>query len=83
MKQDSAKIILRRGGAIIDPDALVEWYSGRELYDRPKHVKINGVWEEVFTYEKIIRQEELNTAREIVFRCHIGDNRIIEIVIAD
>lgn len=81
MKQDSAKIILRRGGTIIDPDARVEWYSGREPYDRPKHVKINDVWEDIFTYEKSIREDKYGGAREIVFRCHIGDNRIVDIAV--
>jgi len=81
MREDSVRIILRRGGELIDQDALVEWYSGSELYDRPKRIKNNDVWEDVFTYEKSIREEALNGAREIVFHCHIGDNRIIDIVV--
>ena len=60
----------------------VEWYSGKELYTHPKRVKINGVWEDVFQYERKIREDKATKKREIVFRCHIGDNRIIETVIS-
>jgi hypothetical protein len=59
----------------------VEWYSGRELYTHPKRVKVDGVWEEVFSYEKSIREHRVTKKREVVFRCHIGDNRTIEITI--
>jgi hypothetical protein len=58
----------------------VEWYSGKDLHSHPKRVKVNGVWEDVFTYEKIIREDNATKKREVVFRCHIGDNRIIEVV---
>jgi hypothetical protein len=82
MKPDSARIVTRHGRKMIDQDAEVEWYSGSTLYAHPNRIKINDVWEEVFTYEKSIREDELSGAREIVFHCHIGDNRIIEVVIA-
>jgi hypothetical protein len=60
-------------------DIEVEWYSGREVYTYPKRVKVDGVWEEVFSYEKSVREHSVTKKREVVFRCHIGDNRIIEI----
>jgi hypothetical protein len=58
----------------------VEWYSGKDLYTHPKRVKVEGVWEDVFHYEKLIREDTQEGRREIVFRCHIGDNRIVEVV---
>lgn len=61
----------------------VEWYSGKELYTYPKRIHINGVWEDVFSYEKNIREHTVTKKREIIFRCHIGDNRIVEIAIPD
>jgi hypothetical protein len=62
-------------------DIEVEWYSGKEVYTSPRRVKIKGVWEEVFSYEKSIREHSVTMKREVVFRCHIGDNRIIEITL--
>ena len=79
---NNPKIQLRRGNKIIDYNALVEWYSGGELYTHPRRIRIDGVWEEVFQYEKIIR-EDVQARREIAFRCHIGDNRIVEIAITN
>ena len=64
-------------------DMEVEWYSGKELHTHPTRIKINGIWEEVFSYEKIIREDNITKKREIVFRCHIGDNRVVEIVAPD
>jgi len=58
----------------------VEWHSGRELHTYPKRVKINGVWHDIFTCEKIVHEDVLTKKRETIFRCHIGDNRIVEIV---
>ena len=60
-------------------DIEVEWYSGKELYTYPRRIKVDGVWEEVFQYEKKIQEDAVTKKREIVFRCHIGDNRIVEI----
>ncbi len=57
----------------------VEWYSGKELHTHPKRVRINGVWYDVFQFEKIVREDVSSKNREIIFRCHIGDNRIVEI----
>jgi len=59
----------------------VEWYSGGELYTHPKRIKVNETWEDVFQYERIVREDAATKKREIVFRCHIGDNRIIEVVV--
>ncbi len=75
----TSRVISKYGNQILE-NPEIEWYSGAELYTRPKHIKINEIWEEIFQYDKSIRE---NTAgqREIVFRCHIGDNRIIEVVI--
>lgn len=75
-----SRVILRYGNQILkNPE--IEWYSGTELYTRPKRVKINEIWEDICQYEKSIR-ENTKGQREVVFRCHIGDNRIIEVVIA-
>jgi hypothetical protein len=61
-------------------DIEVEWYSGGELYTRPRRLKVDGIWYEVFQYEKSVREDAATKKRELVFRCHIGDNRIIEII---
>lgn len=74
-----SKVILRQGNQTIEKGE-VEWYSGSELYTHPRRIKINGIWEDVFQYEKIVR-ENAQKQREIVFSCHIGDNRIVEAVI--
>ncbi len=60
-------------------DAEVEWYSGGELHSHPKRIKVNGVWEEVFHYEKSVREDATMKRRKTIFRCHIGDNRIVEV----
>jgi len=58
-------------------DIDVEWYSGGDFYTRPKRIKIDGRWEDVFHCKKEIREDVLSKRREVVFRCHIGDNRIV------
>jgi hypothetical protein len=58
----------------------VEWYSGGILRTRPLRVKVNGIWEDVFSYEKRICEDNITHKRTIVFSCHIGDNRIVEIM---
>ena len=73
-------VILKHGGQVIT-GGEVEWYSGSELYTHPRRIKIKDVWEEVFYFEKKIEENE-SGQRSIVFRCHIGDNRIIEILVA-
>ena len=57
----------------------VEWYSGEQAYTCPKRIKVNGVWEQVFYYEKTIQEDKITRKRAVIFYCHIGDNRIIEI----
>jgi hypothetical protein len=74
------QIILRIGKKILDEDAEVEWYSGSELYTHPCRIKLKGIWEDIFRYEKRI-EEDAQHRRETIFRCHIGDNRIIEIAV--
>ncbi|MCK4250403.1 hypothetical protein KAX97_03095 [candidate division WOR-3 bacterium] len=58
----------------------VEWYSGGKLYTHPKRIKVNGIWEDVFQYERIVREDAATKKREIIFRCHIGDNRFVEVL---
>jgi len=58
-------------------DLQVEWYSGGNLYSRPKRIKVGGVWEDVFRYEKQIYEDKITKTRVIIFRCNIGDNRIV------
>jgi hypothetical protein len=81
MNYRDARIIIRQGSRVLDKNPEIEWYSGKETYTHPVRIKINGIWEDVFQYEKIIR-ENTQQQRETVFRCHIGDNRIIEVVIS-
>ena len=57
----------------------VEWYSGKDAQTYPKRIKVKGVWEDVFSYEKMIKEDVVTRKRKIIFRCHIGDNRIIEV----
>lgn len=57
----------------------VEWYSGGSRYSCPKAVKINGIWQEVFSFKKLIIEDLTNRQRYIIFRCHIGDNIFIDI----
>jgi hypothetical protein len=64
-------------------DSEVEWYSERNVYTYPRRVKVDGIWEDVFSYEKSIREHSITRKREVIFRCHIGDNRIVEIAIPD
>jgi len=61
----------------------VEWYSGKELHAHPRRIKVNGIWEEVFSFEKEIREDLKNKKRVTIFYCHIGDNRRIKIEIAE
>ncbi len=61
-------------------DVEVEWYSGTELYTYPKRIKVDGRWEDVFQCERMIHEDVSSRQRKLVFRCHIGDNRIVEVV---
>jgi len=81
MNYRDARIMIRQGNQVLDENPEIEWYSGSESYTHPVRIKINGIWEDVFQYEKILR-ENMQQQREIVFRCHIGDNRIIETIIS-
>lgn len=64
-----------------EPKIEVEWYSGGELHTRPKRVRVNGVWEDVFHFDKIISEDVATGKRRVIFRCHIGDNRIVEVTV--
>jgi hypothetical protein len=79
MNMESKKIQVRDAQGIPDATAEVEWYSGGEMYTHPTRIKKDGIWEEVFQYERSIR--EVDQQRQIVFHCHIGDNRIIQVVV--
>ena len=61
-------------------DFEVEWYSGTELYTYPMRIKVDGRWEDVFHCERMIHEDVSSRERKLVFRCHIGDNRIVEVV---
>jgi hypothetical protein len=73
-------IILKQGGQVIT-DGEVEWYSGSEAHTHPRRIRIDDVWEQVFQSDKKI-EEDRKGQRSIVFRCHIGDNRIIDVLVA-
>jgi hypothetical protein len=57
----------------------VEWYAGKEAQTHPKRIKIKGVWEDVFSYEKIVQEDAKTGKRKTIFRCHIGDNRVVSV----
>ena len=80
MKNRKSIVILRQGNQIIE-NGEVEWYSGSELYTRPWRIKIKGIWEDVFHFDKSIEENE-KYQRKTVFRCHIGDNRIIVVMVS-
>jgi hypothetical protein len=63
----------------MDHDADVEWCSGKDARTHPKRIKVKGVWEDVFSYEKVIQEDAVTKKRITIFRCHIGDNRIIDV----
>lgn len=73
------KVIVKQGGQVIS-DGEVEWYSGSELYTHPQRLRINDVWEDVFHFDKTIEEDEKGH-RNTVFRCHIGDNRVIIVLV--
>lgn len=73
------KVIVKQGGQVIS-DGEVEWYSGSELYTHPRRIRIKDVWEDVFRFDKKI-EEDGTGHRKTVFRCHIGDNRIIVVLV--
>ena len=81
MMTPNPRITLRRGHRILAENPEIEWYSGTELYTHPIRIKIKGIWEDVFQYDRILR-ENTKRQREIVFRCHIGDNRIIVVMVS-
>ena len=62
------------------PDTDVEWYAGSGRYSHPVRLLLDGVWEEVFSWEKSIHEDKNTKNRSTVFLCHIGDNRIIRVV---
>jgi hypothetical protein len=64
-------------------DIEVEWYSGKDFHARPRRIKVNDVWEDVFHFEKQVHEDFSTRKRRTVFRCHIGDNRIIEFALLD
>jgi hypothetical protein len=74
-----SQIIVQQGNQIIE-NGEVEWYSGNELYTRPRRVKVKGVWENVFHVTKSI-EENQEQQRRTMFRCHIGDNRIVVVIV--
>jgi hypothetical protein len=82
LKSDNvnASVILQLDNQIIE-DGEVEWYSGNELYTRPRRIKIRGIWEDVFHSDKDIEENEKHE-RKTVFHCNIGDNRMITVIIS-
>lgn len=57
----------------------VEWYAGGGRYSHPVRIRLDGVWEEVFSWEKSIHEDRHSRDRTTVFLCHIGDNRIVKV----
>ena len=63
------------------PGKDVEWYAGTGRYSHPVKIRLDGVWEEVFSWEKAIHEDRISGRRTTVFLCHIGDNRIIKVTV--
>ena len=42
-------------------------------------IRLDGIWQEVFSWEKAIHEDKDTGQRMTVFLCHIGDNRIIRV----
>lgn len=59
----------------------VEWHSGRNVRTYPKRVKVDGIWREVFSFEKQVLEEFPSRNRYTIFFCHIGDNEIVKVKI--
>lgn len=59
----------------------VEWYSGKDNKSIPRRVIVDGVWRDVFSFEKQIFEEFMTRKRYTIFLCHIGDNEIVRIEI--
>uniref|UniRef100_A0A7C4XG81 Uncharacterized protein n=1 Tax=candidate division WOR-3 bacterium TaxID=2052148 RepID=A0A7C4XG81_UNCW3 len=59
----------------------VEWYSGKDAKTYPKRIKVEGVWRDVFKFEKEIREDFSTRKRVIIFNCDIGDNEIVRVKI--
>ncbi len=57
----------------------VEWYYGRNARTCPKRVKVDGVWREVFSFEKKVFEEFASRSRYTIFVCHIGDNEMVKV----
>ncbi|MCX7994648.1 MAG: hypothetical protein N3A65_02585 [candidate division WOR-3 bacterium] len=57
----------------------VKWHSGKDNKTYPRCVKVDGVWREVFSFEKKIFEEFPTRKRYIIFLCHIGDNEIVKV----
>ncbi len=57
----------------------VEWYSGKSTRTYPRRVKVDGVWREVFRFEKQIFEELSTRNRYTIFLCHIGDNEVVKV----
>ena len=72
------EVVLKQDGLIIE-DGEVEWYSGGELYTHPRRIRLKDIWEDVFHFDKQI--QETKKGRRIIFRCNIGDNRIIVVAV--
>ena len=74
------RVILKQKEKILE-NAAVEWYSGNQLHTRPVRIRIKGVWEDVIRFEKGIVENEKNE-RVTKFRCNIGDNRIVTVIVS-
>lgn len=60
-------------------DYQVEWHSGKDARTYPKRIKVKGIWREVFSFEKEIREDISTRRRIVIFYCDIGDNEIIKV----
>ncbi|MEO0094904.1 MAG: hypothetical protein ABIL46_01660 [candidate division WOR-3 bacterium] len=60
----------------------VEWYSSKNARSHPKRVKVDGIWREVFSFEKQVYEDFSTRRRFTIFLCHIGDNEIVKVKIS-
>ena len=75
-------VTMHQEDKIVSKNPEIEWYSGKDFYTHPIRIKIKDVWEEVFSFEKRIKEDYKKKQRKIIFRCHIGDNRMVDIILS-
>ena len=59
----------------------VECHSGFKNDEKPKRVKLNDTWYEIFQISRQEVIEDYHTRdRSFIYYCHIGDNIIVKLI---